>query len=105
MNLQSDGTLHSFDLINIGLYDDISDFAFDEEKADKMIDEQLQQRYEGKKYKLAEKSIQILMLPSGQLAYEYSITADVAAQEYQNKEGKTIYGWAGDVLTFVIPAE
>ncbi len=105
MVLQSDGTLYSFHLENIGMYDNVTDFSFDETKAQSMIEQKLKEYYQEQEYKIQNIDIQVQMLPSGQMAYGYVVTTDVMNGEVKTQNGETLYAWGSDEFRFTIPAE
>lgn len=101
MSLLADGSLYSYDLFNIGLYDDISDFSFDEEKAENMIREKVKECYQDKQYSIQKTKIQIQMLPNGQMAYNYIITTAFCVKQYEDGSA----AWGGETFNFIIPVE
>ena len=101
MSLLSDGSLYSYDLFNIGLYDGISDFSFDEEKAENVIKDIVKEHYQDKQYNIQKIDIQVQMLPNGQMAYNYVITTAFCVEQFEDGSAD----WGGETFHFVIPAE
>ncbi|MBE6671891.1 MAG: hypothetical protein E7599_00010 [Ruminococcaceae bacterium] len=105
MSLLANGSLQSYNLYNIGLYDDVTDFKFDEEKAETMIKTQIKEHFKDTKYSIEKMDITIRILPNGQMAYKYAVTVHYCIGEEQDENGEMRYTWTGETLTFTIPAE
>ena len=103
--LTSAGDLYSYNLSNIGMYDNVSAFKFDEKKAEAEIQKQLDAYYKekGKEYGIDEMVPTPMVLPNGQLGYEYKVTtAYVWSEEIINGESSQLL--MSHSFTFVIPA-
>lgn len=69
-----------------------------------MIEQQIKDHYQEKQHEIKKTDIVVLMLPSGQMAYSYTISVDFVVDEFV-LDGETVYGWTGETLNFIIPAE
>ena len=102
VDLTSDGTeLFGFAFYNVGLYNDVSDFAFNENKAEAVVKSNIKEAFADRNYKIESMDIVVRMLPNGQMAYEY--TTDVMYFHQFLEDGAE--AWGGVRLTFIIPAE
>ena len=102
---QSDGMIAGFDLRNIGLYNDLDSFKFDEEKAKNLIKTQLNNHYKETKHGIESMDITVRMLPNGQMAYYYTVNVMYLIGKEQDDNGETMYDWGGEIMNFTIPAE
>ncbi len=73
VDLTSDGTeLFGFAFYNVGLYNDVSDFVFNEKKAEAVVKLNIKEAFADRKYKIRSMDVVVRMLPNGQMAYEYT---------------------------------
>ncbi len=106
ISLYSNGDLHCFYMYNIGLYNDVSDFEFDADKAKALVLEKIGENFQETPHKIERSEVQIIRLPSGQIAYDYTITVQYRQHVEKDENGKVISSaWGGETLEFVIPAE
>lgn len=105
MSLLADGSLYSYYLINIGLYDDVTDFEFDEEKAENTIKAQIKDHFKDTKHSIERIDSIIRILPNGQMAYNYTVNVRYCINEEQDENGEMLYDWSGEILNIIIPAE
>ncbi len=103
--LQSDGDLHSFVLMNIGMFNHIDDFKFDNKKAVEQIEKKLANAYGDVEYSIKSINKTVLMLPNGQCAYQFDINTQYSLGEANVAEDVSGTFWMSQMFEFIIPAE
>ncbi len=100
LKLSASGELATYVLSNIGMYDDVTVYKFDENKAVSAVKKQITEYYKDTQYRVESIMPMPIVLPNGQNAYEY--TAKTTFCEQQFEDGTQ--AWGGETLTFVVPA-
>ena len=71
----ADGTLFRYDSFNLGVYEDMTEFVFDEEKGKEVVEEAIQKLYP-KGFETIGWSSTLENIPSGQFVYKYNVTVN-----------------------------